>query len=222
MSAINWAQARTTAAAPADMSTPVAPGNYHVRVKEATVGQNNRKQDTINVRLEIIAPASTGRLLFDDIAVAGPNDENASRTMGFFFHKLASLGLPDEFFQANPEVTLDQLAAYLVSREAHVTVVNNAGKGTNSGKTYANVGWYTTVGTTPLKVDPVAPQTVSHGAYQAPAAPVAQAPAAPAPAPQTAPAPAPAAPPAAPQAAPATGSPWSTAPVTPLPNVTPF
>lgn len=177
--------------------SPIPPGEYQFKVKEAETRQTGTGKTKYTIKAEVQSGPHAGRLVWDDLIVS-PESAGA---MGFFFRKMAAIGLDQNFFATAP--TDDQITGALKDRDflGKVIIDNYGGKDRNKIDGYK-----------PLAAQGgfIPPSPQAGGAPAAPQQPFAApqppaaAPAAP-PAPQGAP-PAPAAPQAAPPAP--TGSPW--------------
>lgn len=192
---------------------PIPGGEYHLKVLEAETRQTQNGKTKYTIKAQVQAGPHAGRLVWDDLIVS-PESAGA---MGFFFRKMAALGLGKEFFATGPSD--DQITGGLKDREflGKVIVDNYGGKDRNKIDGYkplaaANAGGFIPPSPQQASAAPV-PQAAPQAAPQAPvAAPAPQAAPQAAPAPQQAPwgqeAPAAAPAPAAPVQG---GSPWDNA-----------
>lgn len=151
-------------------------GEYDVRVKRSSVKEAKGGAERLLVTFEAVS--GQGSVLTGQNWNPGP-DESAKNSRFYWFRFLANLGIGKEFFQSNPQITVEQIGQVLVQMA-------------QQGRTYrikvSARGEYT-------DVEVLGAAT---GAPDAPAAGVSPAPApAPAAAPAAAPQPAPVAPPVA-------------------------
>ena len=156
---------------------PIPDGDYDLKVVEAPHSITGTGKTMFKLKAEVQTGAHAKRLLWDNLVIS-PENANA---MGFFFRKMAALGLTREYFQSNP--TNDQIASALKGRSFKAKVGSRVWNGDT--KNELSTYYPATAGGTPQ--------------FQGAAA----TPPAAAPAPAAAPPAAPAAPPAAPAAPPA-------------------
>lgn len=181
---------------------PIPAGEYRLKVLEAETRQTQNGKTKYTIKAQVQDGPHAGRLVWDDLIVS-PESAGA---MGFFFRKLAALGLGKEFFATQPSD--DQITGGLADREflGKVIVDNYGGKDRNKIDGYKPLAAVSAGGFIPPSPQAAAPQPQAPQAPQAaPSAPVA-APPAPGANPWDNGAP------AAPQAAPPApgGSPWDT------------
>ncbi len=204
----SWADLVRDAGSAAQDFSPIPAGNYDFKVVEATHKITQSGKTMFVVKAQVQGGPHNGRLVWDNLVIS-PESEKA---LGFFFRKMAALGVTTEYFAQNP--TNDQIAAALLNRQfvGEVTVGTFNNKPTNNINGYrASVASAQVAGGFP----PAAPT----------AAPVPTAAPAPAAAPVAAPAPAPAAAPVAQPvapAAPAQATPWDTQATPPAAPSAPF
>lgn len=191
---------------------PIPAGEYRFKVLDAETRQTQNGKTKYTIKAQVQDGPHAGRLVWDDLIVS-PESAGA---MGFFFRKMAAIGLGKEFFATQPDD--NQITTALKDREfLGKVIIDNFG-----GKDRNKIDGYKPLAAAPTGFIPPAPQAAgapvpSTPAPQptAPAAAPAQAPVAPQAAPQPA-APAPAAP------IPQGGSPWdNVAPAAPAPAPAP-
>lgn len=187
---------------------PIPAGEYRFKVLDAETRQTQNGKTKYTIKAQVQDGPHAGRLVWDDLIVS-PESAGA---MGFFFRKMAAIGLGKEFFATSP--TDDQITSGLKDREfLGKVIIDNFGN-----KDRNKIDGYKPLAAAPTGFIPPSPQQAA--AAPVPSAPVPQASApaaAPAQAPQAAPQPsAPAAP------VPQGGSPWdNVAPATPAPAPAP-
>lgn len=181
MGTLNWGDLVADAGTTGDFSA-LPEGDYDLKIIEASVGESSGGKTMFKIKAEVQTGASKGRLLWDNLVVS----PESPAALGFFFRKLAALGLNSDYLRQNPST--DQIAAALLNRSFKGKVVIRKYQGQDKNN-----------------IDLYAPASGAGVTFQ----PAAAAPAA-APAPAPAPAPVAAAPvaPAAPPA-PAPESPWA-------------
>jgi len=193
---------------------PIPDGDYDLTVTDATATTTQNGKPMYTLETTVQGGPHNSRKIWDRLIVSSDN----GRAMGFFFRKMASLGLPIEFFQGSP--TDEQIVQALKGRSFRAKVGLGTpynGKQSNEVKEY-----YPATGGPSFTPGGVAPQAAPQGfppaPQQAPAPQYQQQPPAPQAAPQQS---APPAPQQAPQAAP-TQSPWENTAATMPPPPTPF
>ena len=211
MSTRSWADLVKDAG---DVSTfsPIPDGIYDFKVIEAVVKTTGKGKTMFTVKAEVQTGPHAKRLVWDNLTVS-PESTSA---MGFFFRKMAAMGLTAEnFFSREPSD--DQVAAALVGRYFRGKVGHSEYNGNprNDIVGYSPVTAGSSIPVVTPQAAPVAPQVAP---VAPPVAPPVQAVAPVAP-PVVAP---PVAPPVA--AAPAVQSPWdatATGPAVLAPNLIP-
>lgn len=195
MSSQNWLDLLKDAESSGSFA-PIPDGDYELKVLEATATTTSTGKPMYKVKFEVQSGPHAKRLVWDNLVVS----KESSAALGFFFRKMAAMGLGKEYFAQSPSD--EQVAAALLGR----TLVGKIGPKTNNnnGKPGNEIKEYRPSGNAfnaPAPSAPVAPAAppVAAPEYQQP--------------PQL-----PAAPVAPPMAAPQAPSPWEqTAPPPPAP-----
>lgn len=195
MTSVNWNDLVRDAGTSLE---PIPDGDYDFIVKDSKFKPSKDGKRMWEIKCAVENGPQVNRLVWDNLVVS-PENPNA---LGFFFRKMAALGLNAEFFKTNPSDS--QIEQALRGRRFRGTVGHRSWQGIARNTLNA---YFPAAGMAPGNVPPAAAPAPAPA--PAPAAP------APAPAPAAAPAPAPAAPAAPPAAAPATQSPWDQQPQQP-------
>lgn len=178
---------------------PIPAGEYRFKVLEAETRQTQNGKTKYTIKAQVQDGPHAGRLVWDDLIVS----PESSGAMGFFFRKMAAIGLGKEFFSTQP--TDNQITSGLKDREFLGKVIIDS----YGGKDRNKIDGYKPLAATPTGIIPPAPQQAAPAAPAAPTPPQPEAPAAPA---QAAPQPVAAPTPPQPAAAPQGGSPWDNPP----------
>jgi hypothetical protein len=177
MAQLNWGEI-VAEAGEATGFDPLPAGDYDLMVLEATTKLTQKDSKTMfSIKTQVQNGPFKGRLIWDNLVVS---PENAT-ALGFFFAKMAALGLSREFFTQNSP-TNEQIERAITGRQFRAAVKQRA----YNGSTTNNIDRYYV----PQAGAPIAPVGgATPPPPPPPAAAVAAAPPAPAPVATVAPAP---------------------------------
>lgn len=96
--------------------TNCPPGEYDVRVVEASTKTTGGGKDMIIAKFEILTGPHAGRKVSNNFVIS-PENANA---LGFFFRHMRAMGLGGDFFAQNPSV--EQVAASLIGKTCRIEV----------------------------------------------------------------------------------------------------
>lgn len=123
---LNWADLVKDAGESTGGFEPLPDGVYPLAVTEVKAGLTLDGMKTkFVVKSTVQEGAYKGRLLWDNLVISPEN----SIALGFFFGKMAALGIPREYFQRIPTPTNDEIEAVLQGRTFLATVKSKVYKG---------------------------------------------------------------------------------------------
>ncbi len=95
---VNWADVIEEAKSGGGGFEPVPDGDYDLLITGATASLTQNQKPMFTIETTIQGGPSNGRKIWDRLIVSADN----GKAMGFFFSKMAAIGLPVEFFKTQP------------------------------------------------------------------------------------------------------------------------
>jgi hypothetical protein len=133
MANLNWGEIVKDAGDSAGFD-PLPVGDYDLLVVEATTKLTQKDSKTMfSIKTQVQNGPFKGRLIWDNLVVSPEN----STALGFFFNKMAALGLTREFFTQNSP-TNEQIERAITGRQFRAAVKQR----TYNGATSNNIDRY--------------------------------------------------------------------------------
>lgn len=166
MSGINWLDLQQAAGEAG--YTPLPNDTYDVFVDTAEATQSSTGKDMIKVQFKVQNGPHEGRKVFNQFVISPDN----ANSLAFFFRHMASMGLDEAFFAANPPLTT--VAATLVGRACRIKVGTKEYQGQDRNEVQQvlppTAGTATTAPPAPTQL-PTAPPTPGASPSPMPSAP---------------------------------------------------